>query len=120
MIQYTKERTKTFSNVELILSDGNDIPVKENSIDLAIMAFVLHELPKKEKVLSQIRKILKPGGKFLIVEWSHESTEKGPPANDRISIESASELLKKEGFSVKKAKDITFGFYYIVSERSKQ
>jgi len=115
MLEYTGERTEKFSNVELILCDGNNIPVKENSVNLAIMAFVLHELPNKEKVLSQIRKILKPGGKLLIVEWNTVNFEKGPPKNDRISIKEASEILKKEGFTPKTSKTINDRFYYSIS-----
>lgn len=115
MLEYTKERTENFSNVELILSDENEIPVKEKNVAFAMMAFVLHELPNKEKVLSQIKRILKPGGELLIIDWSTENIKKGPPVNDRISLENASKLLKETGFSVKTEKEKDFGFYYITS-----
>jgi len=115
MLEYTKERTKDFSNIKLLLTDGLDIPVETSSVDLVIMAFVLHEINEKDKTLAEIKRILKPGGKFLIVEWNTENIEKGPPKNDRISIKEASEILKKEGFTPKTSKTINDRFYYTIS-----
>ncbi len=117
MLEYTRERTKTFSNVELILNDGINIPVEENSVDFAIMSFVLHETSDKDKVISQVRKTLKSGGTFCIVEWGTENLEKGPPEKDRISVGKVAILLDKEGFLIKSHKTISNRFYCIISEK---
>ena len=117
MLEYTRERTKTFLNVKLILSDGSDIPIAENSVDLAIMSFVLHETSDKSKIISQVQKVLKPGGTLCIIEWNNENLEKGPPVNDRISVGKAALLLDKEGFLIKSHKTISSRFYCIISEK---
>ncbi len=62
------------SNVDLIPYDNVDltcditqIPIKDNSVDLIVNIAVLEHVPYPEKVVSEILRILKPGGQIYCV-----------------------------------------------------
>jgi SAM-dependent methyltransferase len=55
-----------YNNVEFKLGEIEDIPVKDNSIDLIMSNCVINLVPDKEKAYREIYRILKPGGRFVI------------------------------------------------------
>jgi ubiquinone/menaquinone biosynthesis C-methylase UbiE len=55
-----------YSNVEFLLGDIEEIPLKNNSIDVVVSNCVLNLIPNKDNVFSNIFKILKRGGHFSI------------------------------------------------------
>lgn len=57
--------------VTLIYSDLCDISLEDNSIDIIYLSWVLGtilDLNKREQVLKQLLRVLKPGGKILLIE----------------------------------------------------
>ncbi len=58
------------AQISFLVSDAEAIPFPDNSFDRISMAFGLRNCTNKEKVLAQARRLLKPGGKFLILEFS--------------------------------------------------
>jgi len=59
-------RDGNYNNVEFKLGEAEDIPVKDNSIDLVMSNCVINLAPNKEKVYREIHRVLKPGGRFVI------------------------------------------------------
>ncbi|GBD96858.1 MAG TPA: methyltransferase domain-containing protein [Nitrospirae bacterium] len=55
-----------YSNVEFRSGDISELPVDDNSVDLVISNCVINLTEDKSKVLDEIYRILKPGGRFLI------------------------------------------------------
>ena len=55
-----------YNNVEFKLGEIEDIPVKDNSIDLVMSNCVINLVPNKEKAYREIYRILKPNGRFVI------------------------------------------------------
>ena len=55
-----------FNNVEFRLGDIEDMPVTSNMADVVISNCVLNLVPNKHKVISEIYRVLKPGGHFSI------------------------------------------------------
>lgn len=59
-------RKGSYNNVEFKLGETEDIPVKDNSIDLVMSNCVINLVPNKEKAYREIYRILKRGGRFVI------------------------------------------------------
>ena len=55
-----------FNNVEFRLGDIDDMPVTSNFADVIVSNCVLNLVPNKHKVISEIFRVLKPGGHFSI------------------------------------------------------
>ena len=54
-----------------LAGDAQDIPLADNSVDRVTIAFGLRNVPDRIKALNQIVRILKPGGRFCCLEFSH-------------------------------------------------
>ena len=54
-----------------LAGDAQDIPLADNSVDRVTIAFGLRNIPDRMKALHQIVRILKPGGRFCCLEFSH-------------------------------------------------
>ncbi|MEO8385984.1 MAG: methyltransferase domain-containing protein [Betaproteobacteria bacterium] len=74
MVQMLSEiaRDERFSNVKAILSAVDDVRLPADSVDLAIMVDVYHELEFPLEVLQSIVRSLKPGGRVAFVEYRAE------------------------------------------------
>lgn len=55
-----------YANVEFREGHIESLPVEDNSVDLVISNCVINLSPDKAKVFSEIRRVLKPGGRFFI------------------------------------------------------
>ena len=65
-------REDRYSNVKPILSTVDDVKLAADSVDLAIMVDVYHELEFPFEVMRSIIKSLKPGGRVAFVEYRAE------------------------------------------------
>jgi arsenite methyltransferase len=68
MIKKARENADklNFNNVEFRLGDIDDMPVTSNYADVIVSNCVLNLVPNKHKVISEIYRVLKPGGHFSI------------------------------------------------------
>lgn len=60
-------------NVELILANETDPHLPEDTVDMAIMLDVYHELAYPFEVMQQVVRSLRPGGKMVLVEYRGEN-----------------------------------------------
>jgi demethylmenaquinone methyltransferase / 2-methoxy-6-polyprenyl-1,4-benzoquinol methylase len=56
--------------IELQLGDSENMPFKDNSFDAVCVAFGVRNFENLEKGLAEIFRVLKPGGKLVILEFS--------------------------------------------------
>lgn len=73
-IDYLNDKSSElgFSNVKTVKGDEMSPNLPDNSVDLAFMVDVYHELAYPEEMLASIRRSLKPGGKLLLIEYRGE------------------------------------------------
>jgi demethylmenaquinone methyltransferase/2-methoxy-6-polyprenyl-1,4-benzoquinol methylase len=56
--------------IELVTGDSENLPFVENKFDAVIVAFGVRNFENLEKGLSEILRVLKPGGRAVILEFS--------------------------------------------------
>jgi ubiquinone/menaquinone biosynthesis C-methylase UbiE len=55
-------------NLELLNGDVQRMPFANDSLDLVVSSLSLHHWPDAQKAFREIRRVLKPGGRFLIFD----------------------------------------------------
>ncbi len=53
-----------------LCGDAEDLPIADSSVDAYTTAFCLRNVTRIEKALREARRVLKPGGRFLCLEFS--------------------------------------------------
>jgi len=56
------------NNISLVHSSVEDMPFETCEFDLIVIVDVLHHLPEPKVALSEIKRVLKPGGRVLVFE----------------------------------------------------
>ncbi|MBI2846592.1 MAG: class I SAM-dependent methyltransferase [Chloroflexi bacterium] len=105
-------------NVEVRLSGEMELPLENESVDGAFLAFVLHETEDKVAFLKRIAKALKPGGWLAVIEWYKKEMEEGPPAYERLSEAQVQRLAKKAGFVQTRKLPLNEMHYFILFKKA--
>lgn len=70
MIELTKSKLKSSKiNADLFQGNVEEMPFSDNSFDTVINTMAFTGYPDGEKALAEIKRVLKPGGKLLIVDF---------------------------------------------------
>ncbi len=62
-------------NIDYVQADAEALPFADNSFDLVTMAFGLRNVTEKQNALNSIFRVLKPGGRLLVLEFSKPTIE---------------------------------------------
>ncbi len=76
--------------------------LKDASMDAVIVANILFQIENRHGMLSEIKRILKPGGKVLVVDWAGSYGGMGPAPDKVVSEHAAEELFIGAGFHKEK------------------
>ncbi|MFY8275296.1 bifunctional demethylmenaquinone methyltransferase/2-methoxy-6-polyprenyl-1,4-benzoquinol methylase UbiE [Pseudoalteromonas sp. SSDWG2] len=63
------------SNIEYVQMNAEELPFPDNSIDVITIAFGLRNVTDQSKALASMYRVLKPGGRLLILEFSKPEHE---------------------------------------------
>ncbi|WP_116998268.1 class I SAM-dependent methyltransferase [Desertimonas flava] len=58
--------------VELVQSELASLPLADGSVDLAVLRFVVQHLPDPVPVLAGVRRLLRPGGRVVVIDVDAE------------------------------------------------
>lgn len=76
MLEEAARRLEGVDNVELRVGELEALPISDAEIDLAVMSLVLHYTLDPREALGEAWRVLRPGGRLLIVEL--RAHERGP------------------------------------------
>ena len=74
------------SGLSVICGDAQSLPIAGNSVDACTIAFGLRNVTHRDKALAEMRRILRPGGHFLCLEFSHPVLPLLKPLYDMYSF----------------------------------
>ncbi|HET9454005.1 MAG TPA: methyltransferase domain-containing protein [Gemmatimonadaceae bacterium] len=87
-------------HVTLLHAGENTIPIPDAAVDVALLAFVLHELLHPAAFLREVQRILRRDGRLVVLEWIPQDDGMGPPIGERISETATRALLESVGYTV--------------------
>ena len=73
MLKIGEERLRNkgwLKNLEFIIANAEALPFADNSFDLITMAFGLRNVTHQDKAIAEMARVLKPGGRVLVLEFS--------------------------------------------------
>jgi len=110
-----KLKTEKIYNVEIRKADVEEkVPLLPESVDLVLMTNLLFECKNKRKVLEEGKRILKKGGKILVVDWKEDLPQEIGP-EEKVKKEAIKEIAKELGLKLKEefeAGDFHFGLIF--------
>jgi ubiquinone/menaquinone biosynthesis C-methylase UbiE len=60
------------SNILFHIGDANKLPFEDNHFNLVTMINVLHHLEEMNGIFAEVSRVLKPGGRFLVADFTDE------------------------------------------------
>jgi ArsR family transcriptional regulator len=68
MLQAARRRLHGIDNVDLRRGELEALPIDDARLDAATLMLVLHHVPEPERALSEVARVLKPGGLVILVD----------------------------------------------------
>ena len=75
MLQEGKEILKDFNNINWIKGNAESLPTKDNVYDFYSISYGIRNVTDINKSLKEAYRVLKPGGRFLCLEFSKIDNE---------------------------------------------
>jgi ubiquinone/menaquinone biosynthesis C-methylase UbiE len=107
----TKAETLKLNNIKPIRADleqslGSSI--QNGLLDLVLLTNLLFQVKHQTEVLSEAKRVLRPGGRLLLVDWKPEALV--GPTEGRIPLAQAKEMVQASGFEFEK--EVSAGAYH--------
>jgi arsenite methyltransferase len=102
------------SNVVTILADPDDPLLPDQSVNRFFVCDVWHHVENQTKYLSQIKKMLKPGGEVVMIDFQKKELPVGPPMQMKIAREDLIKQMESNGFRLTKEHTFLPYQYFLV------
>jgi ubiquinone/menaquinone biosynthesis C-methylase UbiE len=68
LLALARERAAAFGNVELVEGDATALPFPDESFDLVATIRTLHHVPRPELVIAELARVVRRGGRVLVID----------------------------------------------------
>jgi len=109
----SEARGRGYGNVEIVWANAEKprgTKLVDHSLDACIISNVLFQIEDKDAFIQEIKRIIKPGGKILVVDWTDSFDGMGPKSTDVVTQGKAIELFTRYGF--RKMGDVSAGAHH--------
>jgi ubiquinone/menaquinone biosynthesis C-methylase UbiE len=111
-----KAAEKSLGNINLKVGAAEETVFCDECADFVFYSVVLHDFQDPARVLRNARRMIKPSGTLVDLDWKKKRSVFGPPVKIRFSEEYASSLIHAAGFRVKSVRDAGQNHYLIVAK----
>jgi ubiquinone/menaquinone biosynthesis C-methylase UbiE len=88
----------------------------EECADIVFYGRVLHDFRDPARVLRNAKRMIKPAGTLVDLDWKKKPTLFGPPVRIRFSEEQAEGLIKAAGFTIESVREAGRNFYIVTAK----
>ena len=92
---------KNITNIEFVWGDIDDVDgsnMRDNSVDRLVVANTLFQVEDRDNCIAEARRVLRPGGKLLLVDWVESFGGLGPTPDLVISPDVARTMFDDAQF----------------------
>ena len=111
-----KAAEKGLKNVTGKVGEAEETVFCEGCADIVFYSRVLHDFRDPAKVLRNAKRMLKPAGTLVDLDWKKKLTALGPPVRIRFSEEQAASLIRAAGFMIESVKAAGRNFYVVTAK----
>ena len=91
--------------------------LKEGDVDWVFIVNMLYENKNKKNIITEAERVLKNGGKILVIDWEDADQSIGPSMEKRVSKDELASIVEKNKLAVeKKVKVSSFHFGWVLSK----
>lgn len=104
MIRHINRRIRELkaANVVSILADPDDPLLPDASVDCFFFSDSWHHIENQTKYLSLMKKMLRPGGEIIMIDFHKKALPVGPPMEMKIAREDLIKQMESNGFRLTK------------------
>ncbi|HEX8464515.1 MAG TPA: class I SAM-dependent methyltransferase [Abditibacterium sp.] len=115
MLQILETKRRHYERILTLPCGENEFELDSGEVDIVFHANVLHETQEPEKHLREAYRVLKNGGRMIVIEWAwaDEESQPGPPNTSRLEPDTTRKLLESAGFEVGEVGDVG-PYHYVV------
>ena len=73
--------------IEFVVGNAENLPMTDNSFDAYVISFGMRNVPKPERALQEAYRVLRPGGRFMMLEFAKVSNPLLSQVYDAYSFE---------------------------------
>jgi ubiquinone/menaquinone biosynthesis C-methylase UbiE len=107
-------------NVCTVLADPDDPLLPDGSVDRLVLVNTWHHIVDQPAYLEKIRKILRPGGQVVHIDFQKRDTPVGPPTAEKIARDDLVAQMEAAGFRLAAEHDLLPYQYFLVFELSEE
>lgn len=119
-IQETAQKRRV-RNVTAVLTDGVELKLPDASVDLVYMSDVYHHFEHPAETLASIRRVLKPGGRLVIVDYERIPGVTPPARVEHVRVDKQGAIREIEaaGFGLleEKKKMMRDNYFLVFTEK---
>ena len=90
-------------NIEFLLGDLEErggSTLADNTVDMVVLSNTLFQFENRPGGLTEAHRILKPGGRLVLIDWSESFDGLGPQPEHVITKDEAMSIARDVGFTV--------------------
>jgi arsenite methyltransferase len=107
-------RDMKLKNVVTVLSDPNDPLLADASIDRFFICNTWHHVGDRNQYMALMKKMLKPGGQVVVLDYKKEQLPVGPPPEMKMAREEVIREMESGGFKLGKEHTFLPYQYFLV------
>ena len=109
------EKIRNIQTIRANVENKNGSTLPDSSVDLVLITNLLFQTEKREEVFEEARRILKSGGKALVVDWEEDSPQ--GPIEGRVSEKEVKKIAENLGFNLEKEFEAGIYHYGLIFEK---
>ena len=104
LVRYLNRRIRDsgLRNVQTVLSEPDDPLLPDRSIDRFLIVNTWHHIENQERYLALLKKLLKPGGQIVMIDYQKRELPVGPPRTMKIARADLVRQMADNGFRLLK------------------